>query len=251
MSYQLTRTVDYFQTDSEGRIKLDSFVRILQNAAISHVHEADRDSRVLIAAGYAWMINKISIDIYRHPLYNEVLTVTTWHRGMKGFKSYREYEIFCGAEKVAAATSSWLYLDLGRRKIIRVPKETDAVYGVEPRLAVNRNIEDWRPDKKLVPEFILDITTRRSDYDMLGHVNNAAYFDYLDTLLKTFSRTPPLVKRISIQYNKEIGGSIQRISAGLTARNSADYSFSMYDDGTLYACGDIVVEPTASLKALE
>jgi medium-chain acyl-[acyl-carrier-protein] hydrolase len=243
MSYQLTRTIDYFQTDPDARIKPDSFVRILQNAAISHVHEADRDSRVLIAAGFAWMINKISIDIYRHPVYTETLTVNTWHKGARGFKSYREYEIFCDEEKIAAATSSWLYLDLGRRKIIRVPRETDDAYGVDPRSAVGRDIEDWRPDKKMVPEFTVDITTRRSDYDMLGHVNNAAYFDYLDTLLNAFTGTPPRIERISIQYNKEVDSSIKKITAGIKAVDDVTRTFTMYDDTTLYACGEVVIKP--------
>ncbi|MFO8048090.1 MAG: thioesterase, partial [Desulfosudaceae bacterium] len=104
MSYQLDRTIDYFQSTTDGRVKLDSLVKILQNAALNHVHEADRDSQVLIAAGYAWILNKIMIDIIRHPVYGETLTVRTWHRGARGYKSYREYEIRSGEETVALAS---------------------------------------------------------------------------------------------------------------------------------------------------
>ena len=242
MGYKLTRQIDFFQTDTNARIKLDSFIKILQNAAIAHMHEADRDSRVIIATGYAWVINKIAIDIYRHPVYNETLTVNTWHKGKKGFKSYREYEIFCGPEKVAAAASSWLYLDLNRRRVVRVPQETDQVYGVDSTSALGRDIEEWRPDKKLTPEFTLDITTRQSDYDMLGHVNNAAYFDYLDTLLKKFTGTALSVKQISIQYNKEIGLGVEKIATGIKKREDGSCSFVMSDENLLYACGDITFE---------
>jgi len=53
MTFQQTRKIDYFQTATDGKIKLDALVRILQNAALDHVHAADRDAQVIIAAGYA------------------------------------------------------------------------------------------------------------------------------------------------------------------------------------------------------
>ncbi len=240
MGFQLTRRIDYFQSDTNGRIKLDSLMRILQNAALDHVHEADRDSKVLIAEGYAWIINKVVLTIFRHPFYGETLTVDTWHRGTKGFKSFREYEIRSKAEKVAAATSSWLYLDLERRRVVKVPVETDDLYGLQPDLALDLDIEQWRPDKKLQPTFVMDITTRNSDYDMLGHVNNAAYFDYLDTLLHRSEHGRSGIRQISIQYNKEIGTNVTRIKAGAAVNEAGGRSFIIFDEGQVYACGDIV-----------
>lgn len=239
MGFQLTRKIDYFQSATDGHIKLDSLMKILQNAALEHVHAADRDSRVLIAEGFAWILNKVVLTIFRRPFYGETLTVDTWHRGTKGFKSYREYELRSGAEKVAAASSSWLYLDLNRRRVVRVPAETDTLYGVRPDFAVDLDIEQWRPDKKLAPTVVMDITTRNSDYDMLGHVNNAAYFDYLDTLLHHTGNGLDGVKRISIQYNKEIGADVDRIKAGAAAGGPEGTPFIIYDRAQVYACGDI------------
>ncbi|MFP4444731.1 MAG: acyl-[acyl-carrier-protein] thioesterase [Desulfosudaceae bacterium] len=239
MSYQLSRTIDYFQSTTDGRIKLDSLVKILQNAALNHVHEADRDSRVLIAAGYAWILNRIRIDILRHPLYGETLTVRTWHRGARGYKSYRDYEILAGDETVALAASAWLFLDLERRRVVRVPKETNELYGVNPAAALDHDIEEWRPVKKLDPEFTVDITTRRSDYDMLGHVNNAAYFDYLDTLMHRFIPEQQALTSVAIQYNREINGRVDLIRAGISSDGPGRYPFILYDDSGLYACGEI------------
>ena len=239
MAYQLTRKIDYFQSATDGHIKLDSLMKVLQNAALDHVHQADRDSRVLIAEGFAWILNKVAITIFRHPFYGETLTVDTWHRGTRGFKSYREYEIRSGTEKVAAAASSWLYLDLNRRRVVKVPAKTDDLYGVKPDFALDLDIEQWRPDKKLEPAYIMDITTRNSDYDMLGHVNNAAYFDYLDTLLHRSDNGRARVKSIAIQYNKEIGGDVVRIKAGSADNGSGGRSFIIYDETQVYACGDI------------
>lgn len=241
MGFQLTRTIDYFQSATDGHIKLESLMGILQNAALDHVREADRDSRVIIAEGYAWILNKIAISIFRQPFYGETLTVDTWHRGTRGFKSYREYEIRSGSEKVAAASSSWLYLDLNRRRVVKVPAETDSLYGTRPDLALGLDIEEWRPDKKLAPAFVMDISIRRSDYDMLGHVNNAAYFDYLDTLISRSAGNAPAVKSIFIQYNKEIGGDVSRVMAGLSPNPAGGQSFVIYDEALVYACGDVVL----------
>lgn len=242
MGFQLTRTIDFFQSDTAGYVKLDALMRILQTAALDHVRLADRDSRILMADGFAWILNKVALTIFRRPFYGETLTVDTWHRGIKGFKSFREYEIRAGAEKVAAVSSSWLYLELARRKVVKVPLETDELYGLRPDLALDLDIEQWRPDKKLQPTFVMDITTRNSDYDMLGHVNNAAYFDYLDTLIKRTARGPAAVKTILIQYNKEIGGDITRIRAGTAVNPAGGRSFIIYDDAQVYACGDIVFD---------
>ena len=227
MGFQLTRKIDYFQSATDGHVKLDSLMKILQNAALDHVHEADRDSRVLITEGFAWILNKIALTIFRHPFYGETLTVDTWHRGIKGFKSYREYEIRSGEEKVAAVSSSWLFFDLNLRKVVKVPQETNVIYGVRPDFALDMDIEQWRPDKKLQPTFIMDITTRNSDYDMLGHVNNAVYFDYLDTLLYRSDQGRARVKSIYIQYNKEIGVDVSRIKAGAAVNGAGGKSFMM------------------------
>ncbi len=237
--FRLSRTIDYFQSATDGHVKLEALMKILQNAALDHVHEVDRDSRVLIAEGHAWILNKIALTIVRRPFYGETLTVDTWHRGTKGFKSYREYEIRSGEEKVAAATSSWLYLDLNRRRVVKVPMETDDVYGVRPQFALDLDIENWRPDKNLKPDFIMDITTRKSDYDMLGHVNNAVYFDYLDTLIHRSVNGSSTVKSIFIQYNKEVGGNVGLVKAGMSPGGSGGHSFIIYDEAQVYACGDI------------
>jgi len=167
--------------------------------------------------------------------------VNTWHRGIKGFKSYREYEIMAGNERVATAASSWLFLDLARRKVVKVPKETDTLYGVVSAMALGRDIEAWRPDKNLVPEESMEIITRRSDYDMLGHVNNAIYFDYLDTLLGNRLGDGFGVRTIAIQYNREIGRQVQRIRAGLVKGENGACAYTIFDDSGVYACGDIVL----------
>jgi hypothetical protein len=76
---------------------------------------------------------------------------------------------------------------------------------------------------------------------MLGHVNNAAYFDYLDTLLRRSTGGAPTVKSIFIQYNKEIGGEVGMVKAGMAPNGSGGRSFVIYDDTQLYACGDVVM----------
>ncbi|MDY6905561.1 MAG: thioesterase [Thermodesulfobacteriota bacterium] len=249
MTYELTREVDYFQTAPDLRIRLDSFVRILQDAALSHIHQAALSGQwdhaavaapnPLIAEGYAWILNKIAVEMDRRPVYGETLTVRTWHRGRKGFKSYREYVVTCNGEPVAAAASSWLYMDLNRRRVMRVPEAIDNLYGVVPDTVLPWDIEAWKPDKKLVPDFEMVITTRRSDYDMLDHVNNAVYFDYLDTLVEHATDGRSTIKHVAIQYNKEIGRHVTQLSAGLQKEGQDTRAFVIRDADGVCACGTI------------
>lgn len=257
MKFEFTREVDYFQTAPDLSIRLDSLVRILQDAALSHVHKAAMSGRweemaegrpnsrpnsrpnPLIAEGYAWILNKIAIEMNRRPVYGDVLTVCTWHRGCKGFKSYREYGVVCNGEPVAAAASSWLYLDLKRRRVVRVPEAIDDLYGVVTDTVLSWDIETWKPEKKLTPGFVMDITTRRSDYDMLDHVNNAVYFDYLDTLVERATGGDGVIRRVAVQYNKEVGRHVTRLNAGLASNDRNDYAFVIQDDDVVYASGNI------------
>jgi medium-chain acyl-[acyl-carrier-protein] hydrolase len=42
------------------------------------------------------------------------------------------------------------------------------------------------------------MTTRLSDYDPMGHVNNSVYFDYVETLLFSYLNKERKIKKIKV-----------------------------------------------------
>jgi len=112
MKVELKRQVRYGEVDPFFRQKIGSLFKLFTDAAVRHSESAGFGPRRLIRTGHAWVLNKFGVRIHRYPEYGETLRVLTWHRGQKGVRAYREFEVFADAERIAAASSVWLYIDM-------------------------------------------------------------------------------------------------------------------------------------------
>jgi len=238
MRVELTRHVEYFDSAPDYRVKLGTLFRLFQEAAVSHSERVGFKSRSLVGAGSVWILNRMAAEIYRFPEYLEEMKVVTWHRGCQGFKAYREFVVFGGNEKVAAASSLWLFYDLKKKRLLKVPETTADAYTVEEERALPIDIDAWKAENGFAPNYTTEITTRASDYDPQGHVNNAAYFDYLETLAFRASEGKRNICGVTIQLQKEIDRTVHRVSAGLSDPTTSG-RFKIYSGSRLFAGGDM------------
>ena len=116
--------------------------------------------------------------IYRYPEYRETVKAVTWSRQIKGVKGFREFEVYAGDEKLAAASSIWIFVDACSKKIKRVPKDMSDMYTEEPDVALNPELDSWKINNNFSPEMEVDVSTRYFDYDPMGHVNNSVFVQY-------------------------------------------------------------------------
>lgn len=243
MKTAITREVRYDEVDPGFCIRLGSLFRRLQEAAILHSEEVGFGSKPLIEGGHAWILNKIAIRILDYPRFHDTLKVETWHKGSRGFRSYRDFEVFAGMEKLAAVASMWLFIDLKKKKIIKVPTDVSQIYSVEKQSALSLDIDRWRPEIRFKPEFSKMITIRSSDFDPLGHVNNVVYLDCIETMMESFLKHPPRIKSLIIQFNNEISKDFERVTAGLKPSGD-EYLFTLFNDETAFAGGALQVTDT-------
>lgn len=237
MKVSLEKAVDYLEVDADYTVAVAHLYRLLQQAAVAHSERAGESPRKLLKSGFAWILRRIRMDIRRYPEYGETVRATTWHRGSKGFWAYRDYRLEASGQPIGAATSQWLYLDTGRRRIVKIPPESTIGYTTEPEAALDIDINAWNPDDRFQPEFTCDISIRKPDFDPLGHVNNAVYIDYLETLLLAFMGNPAKMSQFGIQYIREIDVSAKSIRAGLE-KTAQGYRFKMFGEKETYACGE-------------
>jgi len=236
MKIEQASLVEYDEVDTHFSMKLPALFQRLQRAALHHSEKVGLGSEAMVASGAVWILNRMRVDIVRMPRYRETITLTTWHKGSAGFRAGRDFLIFCGEEKVAAATSQWLYFDTKRKRIAKIPKDVSQPYTDEPEEALEPSAIDFAVDKTFDPEMMLSLTTREGDYDPNGHVNNTVYLDYLDTLLKRTAPACAPVKRVDIQYMKEIGEDVHAVQAGLAeAENGIRFRFFSPDE--VFAAG--------------
>ncbi len=241
MRFKLAHEVKFFETDPALRMKLGSLVKLLQEAAISHSGAVGQGARKVQETGFAWVLHKLGIDIFRCPEYGEELEIVTWSTGVKGLKARREFRVFAGDEAIITASSLWFYIDVARKQVVRIPPGIIDPYGIETETALQRDLDNWKADTDFLPEAEALITTRFSDYDPLEHVNNSVYFDYLETaIFRCFNRAAR-VKSVDMFFAKEISREIETISAGFKTAQASN-SFKIWNSAQIFACGDFILD---------
>ena len=238
MKFHLERAIDYFDVDPRFCLKLGALFRYFQEAAVMHSERVGIGSRRLVDGGRVWLLNKIAAEIVRYPEYGETVTVTTWSRGAKGFKAFRDFVVSAGDRRLAVATSVWLYFDMNRKRIVRVPEDLMAAYTMETAVALDVDLEAWKPETGFEPDTDLEITTRSGDFDPLGHVNNSLYFDYLETMASRAFSASGRIGKLKIQFQKEIGAGCRAVRAGgLNADDGC--RFKIFSDKKVHAAGSM------------
>ena len=162
----------------------------------------------------------------------------TWSSGIRGFRGYRDFRVYCGGELVVSASSLWLYVRLLTKGLVRVPAEIAATFPSRPGAVFRPELDKVKlvpPDAALAKT--RPVSVRYSDIDGNGHVNNTAYFDYLQTALAG-SGFPARPANVEIQFLKEIPPETASAQVSLEARGPA-IAFSLGDQAALFAQGQV------------
>ncbi len=231
--------VGYMDIDPDFRMRLGVLPRLLQEAAVTHSEQVGIRNRDLVANGTAWVLNKMVFDFRRWPTLGEEIRVVTWHKGSRGFKAYRDFEVLAGDELLAAAATLWLFIDLHKKRPRRIPPEWPHAYTIEGDDAVTCDLDGWQPETLPGDETFIPITLRRSDFDPHGHVNNTAYFDFIETLLAAATRKDSALQGLRIKFQREIPGHVKAVKAGFTPSATGGI-FRIYNGDQIFVRGDVV-----------
>lgn len=241
MKAHFPRQINYYEIDPEYKLKLSHFFKLIQESAIYHSDSVGLGSVRTRTRGFAWFLNKVGVDIYRYPEYKENIEIITWFREAKRFKSYRDYEIFSGKEKIAEASSIWIYFDTNANRISTIPNELCETYTLEQDSKAGPDLEGWNVSSNFETDTYIDVTTRLSDYDPNFHINSAVYIDYLETLIPKLDNSSTRIKSMIIQYKKEIDRSVNSVNVGSKYLDD-HYRFKIGDNENLYAYGNFFLE---------
>lgn len=184
-SYSTRRRVRLGDATPKGRARLDSLARYLQDIANDDGRDADWSDP------HWWVVRRTVIDIHRFPAYLEEIELTTWCGGLGSHWAERRTRIqtLDGTALVDAA-ALWVHVDRDTLQPSRVPAD------VAPVLAASSGGRTVGA-KLLFREGDFDLNTadtlgwplRFSDFDSVGHMNNAAYWEVLEEHLAGRSTT--------------------------------------------------------------
>jgi acyl-ACP thioesterase len=164
-----------------GRVRLDAIARLLQDVS------SDDTADAAYAPDAVWVIRRLVIELAsdaRAPRLRDDVTLVTWCSGTGPRWAERRTDIECAGAVVVRAAALWVFVDFESGRPIPLGDGFDAVYGAAAggRRVGQRLHHDPPPANAPARPWPLRVT----DLDVLGHVNNAAYWapveEWLDGL---------------------------------------------------------------------
>lgn len=126
----------------------------------------------LFKKGLTWVLSRFHVQILRYPKWGDTVTMETWPSGKQSLYALRDYAVSGAAGPVAAATSSWLIVDLKTRRPIRLDGHLEGFPLLEKR-AVPDVFAPLPPPSRADIE--MEFPVFFSDLDINKHVTSTAY----------------------------------------------------------------------------
>lgn len=176
--YEQTYPVCASDVDLFGHCRPSAVLRLLQEAATQAAGEIHLSGAEVREKYHAfWMLARIRYQLYRPVLWNEQVTVKTWHRGGKAAVMYREFDMFVEGEPVGQALSAWVLAGVDTRKLLHLAEVGESENSDGGSLCRTDTLRKLRlPQEMAIAE---ERKLHYSDTDVNGHVNNTRYADFL------------------------------------------------------------------------
>lgn len=190
------RRVRLGHTDPQGRIRLDALAGLLQDISNEDVTAA------ALPDALAWVARRLVVRVERFPVFGEHLTLSTWCNGLGSRWAQRRVMVRGERGGSADAATIWVSIDEQTGRPKPLTEQFQELYGpsaqgrtVRPRLVHPAPDGDVRRETWPL---------RTSDFDVLGHVNNAAYWHAFEEVVVRYPELDePLLGEL--EFHHEIG----------------------------------------------
>ncbi|WP_163336245.1 acyl-[acyl-carrier-protein] thioesterase [Desulfopila sp. IMCC35008] len=240
MKIHRSQLVGVSEVSATGLLRLDSLFSIFQDMAILHTRQIGIEVNDLLDIGRTWMLNRVAVKIMDLPRFEEHIDVYTWSRSIVRFKGVRDYEILEKGEAIIAASSLWVYVDIKNGRLARVPPEYADRYSVVESRATDVDVEKVDFVDITRPDFILQIATRVSDYDINGHVNNAVMLQYIQTALYRYFDEQKSLGGLDVQFLREIPLTVTDVTVYLE-KTTEGCLFEVRNENTVCVKGKLLL----------
>jgi acyl-ACP thioesterase len=184
-----------------GRMRISNVCRYFQEVAGRHAEHLDVGYTSMRAAGLAWVLSRLSLEIRDLPRWGDEFFVETWPLGTERVLFRRDYHIECGGETVVSASSWWIPLDLNSRRPRRVEIDLPVLKANAGRFGIDGDFVRIPPVTGTPPEECY--TARYTDLDENHHVNNTRYVEWVfDHMGLDVPEGGP--RSFAIEYKQEI-----------------------------------------------
>ncbi len=202
--FEGTRRVRLADVSPAGRLRLDAIARFLQDVS------ADDTADAALPDAEAWVVRKTVIEVPTFPRYLEALTLATWCSGTGSHWAERRISIQGARGGAVEAASTWVHLDAASGRPRRIPAGFHELYGeASGGRRVKARLDHADPEGGPTEErFAWPL--RFTDFDVLGHVNNAASWQVVEEALASRRHLrAPLRAEVQHRTSIERGATVE------------------------------------------
>ncbi|MEQ1787172.1 MAG: acyl-ACP thioesterase domain-containing protein [Acidimicrobiales bacterium] len=218
--FEGARKVRLADVSPAGRLRLDAAARFLQDLS------ADDTADSALPDAEAWVVRKTIIEVATFPRYLEPLELATWCSGTGSHWAERRISIVGAEGGAVEAATTWVHFDATSGRPSRIPSGFDEIYGeASGGRRVKARLDHPDPPPGALDGFAWPL--RFTDFDVLGHVNNAAGWQIVEEALSA-RRDLRAPLRAEVQHRTAIerGASVRVTTAdgdgGLSVWAAAD-----------------------------
>jgi len=191
-------TVRLGDVDERGVLRLDGIARYLQDVATDDWQESGVDSEDI------WVVRRTSIRLVegaQWPTYLQRMRLVTWCGGVGAAWAERRTNVYVDDVLVVEAVALWVPTDRSGHPV-RMRPSFFAVYGeaVKGRKVSGRVVTPSIDEDATLSEW----TLRRSDVDIVGHVNNAALWQAVHEVASDDVRSVTVVHHGAVEWGDRV-----------------------------------------------
>lgn len=184
------RHVGLADVGPDARTRLDGLARIVQDVSDEDAAAVDVDGMGI------WILRRMSMRIEHTPRLRANVTATTWCSGVGPRWAERTSQLLVGDVLCVEAIAIWVHTDPATGAPAVVPPGFDDVWGPSAGgRRVSARLHHAPPPADAVGR---PWPLRTTDVDVVGHVNNAAYWHAIEDELVRRGR--PRVHRAEIEF---------------------------------------------------
>lgn len=234
--FRSRRRVRLSDADAAGRLRLDAAARYIQDVATDDVADARLDD-----GDNVWIVRRTEIEVRAPFQGDQFVELATWSGGFGPRWAARRTRIDGDRAGRLEAETTWVLVNGRTMRPALVPETYRHVYGdgAGRRVSVKLQLAPDAPAGASRAPW----PVRASDVDILGHVNNAVYWQAVEEALG--AETGGFAGRAVLEHRRPVDrGDQVELCAELTGRELRVW---LLTDGAAAAVAELVSDPGASL----
>jgi len=191
-----------YEIGPNGRVTIQSLFNYMQEAAGNHAAELGVSIDQLLKQNLTWVLSRVHLRIDSYPYWKQQISIETWPADKDAYYAIRDFRIMDeNKNQIGLATSSWMMLDVVKRKPVLIPEFIDKMKNSEQGRALNDRFEKLPKPEQIDTELLFNV--RLSDLDFNQHVNSVNYIEWAvecvpDDILKYY-----LLTDVEVTYRAE------------------------------------------------